>query len=238
MDDKHYKQLKESKTFSLVKRACRFLVDAIPPIKLNGKLYKKINFSYGQVLNCMHHIATVEEKAEGILFNDSTTFTHNKRYKSEIANGKLTREEKEAKKLNIAFENGEPDVLDMKLMIESMAVQIDVLKEKNASLEAIINKAELREAIEEKTGPISIYCEGWTEEKQKTRELLESLLVILSNEYILMVEPKKNGKSAVAKLMLPGGVKHFCRLSDLQALNLDFKKDSDEIILVEHKAEK
>ncbi len=234
----HYKQKKEEKTLELVKRACSFLVNVAPPIKLNGKTYKKINFSHGQVLDCMHQIVKIEERAEGILFTDTSTFTHNKSYKVAIAEAKMARAEKEAEKLNVEFEGEEPDMLDMKLMINSMVVQIDALKEKNAGLEAIISKAELREAIEEKSGRISIHHEALTEEEKKNRELLERLLVLLSEEYVLMIEPKKNGKSAVAKLMLPGGMKHFCKQSDLQGLNLDFEKDSDERILIEHKVEK
>ncbi len=232
----HYKQKKEEKTLEIVKRACKFLVDATPPIKLNGKIYKKISFSHSQVLNCMHAIAKIEERSEGLLFNDTSTFTHNKKYKKVIADAKVFKAEKEGEKLNIEFEGEEPDMLDMKLMINSMVVQIDVLKEKNANLEAIIDKAELREAIEEKSGPISIHHEVSTEEDQKARGLLERLLVFLNDEYILMVEPKKNGKSAVVKLILPEGIKYFCKLSDLQSLNLEFKKDSNNRILIEHKA--
>ncbi len=234
---KHYKQIKEEKTLKLVKRACSFLVDVVPPIKLNGKTHKKINFSHPQVLNCMHTIAKNEERSEGLLFRDASTITHSKNYKKAIADAKVLRAEKEGEKLNIEFEGEEPDMLDMKIMINSMVAQLDALKEKNASLEAIIDKAELREAIEEKSGPVSIHHETSTKEDQKIRELLARLLVALSDEYILMVEPKKNGKSAVAKLMLPDGIKHFCKLSDLQALNLEFTNDCDNRILVEHKTE-
>jgi len=232
----HYKQIKEEKTLKLVKRACRFLVEAIPPVMLNGKTYKKINFSHPQVLNCMYAIAKNEERAEGLLFSDASTFTHNKNYKKAIADAKVLRAEKEGEKLNIEFEGEEPDALDMKLMINSMAAQIDALKEKNASLEAIIDKAELREAAEENSGPISIHHESLTEEEERIRELFKELLITLSEEYILRVEAKKNGKSAVAKLMLPGGIKHFCKLSDLRALDLDSRKDSDGLMLIEHKA--
>lgn len=231
----HYTQKKEEKTLSLVKRACYFLVETIPPIKLNGKLYKKVNFSHGQVLDCMHHIATVEEKAEGILFNDPTTFTHNRRYKAEIANGKLLREEKETGKLSITFEDSEPDMLDMKLMIDSMAVQIDALKEKNASLEAIIKKADLREATEEKSGPINIDYDTSISEEQRVKEVLERLLVILSEEYMLAISPKENGKSSIARLILPDGERYLCSMNDLGGINYNLKKESNGRLVLEHK---
>ncbi len=236
--NEHYKKTKEEKTLKLLKRACDFLVDVVPPIKLNGKTYKKINFSQPQVMNCMHEIAKPEERAEGLLFDDASTISHNNEYKVAIAEGKGQRAKKEAKKLDIEFEGGEPDVLNMKLMINSMAAQIDALKEKNASLEAIINKAELREALEEKSGPARIHHEAPVADDQKIRELLRRLLSTLSKEGILMIEPKRNGKSAVANLFLPDGLKRFCKLSELKELDLDFNKDADETILIENKVKK
>lgn len=234
----HYKKKKEEKTLNLLKRACDFLIDVVPPIKLNGKTYKKINFSQPQVMNCMHEIAKPEERAEGLLFDDASTISHNNEYKMVIADAKRRRAEKETKKLNIEFEGGEPDMLDMKLMINSMAAQIDALKEENASLEAIIKKAELREALEEKSGPVEIRHRAPAENDQKLRELFERLLSVLSEEGILTIEPKKDGKSAVANLFLPDGFRRFCKLSELMALDLVFDKDSEEIILVENKAKK
>lgn len=234
----HYKTIKEEKTLKLLKRACDFLVDIQSPLKLNGKAYKKINFSHGQIINCMHHIAKTEERADGLLFGNESTISKSDRYKTVIADAKRRRAEKEAKNLDLEFERGEPDVLDMKLMINSMAAQIDALKEENASLDAIIKKAELREALEEKSGPINIHHKETEIEDQRIRELLTRLLFILSEEGILAIEPKRDGKSAVANLHLPDGLKQFCKLSELQMLNLEYKKDSDERTLVENKAEK
>lgn len=231
----HYKQKKEEKTLELVKRACNFLVDAIPPVKLNGKLYKKIHFSHGQVKDCMHFIANLEERAEGILFNDPTTFTHNKKYKAVIADGKLARQEKEAGKLNITFKNGEPDVLDMKLMIDSMAVQIDALKEKNASLEAIIRNADLQSSSEKNSGPVRAHKDSLGENEQKIKKILENVLVLLNKEYMLRIDPKENGKSPVARLDLPNETSFLCNLSDLVGLELDLKKDSNGRMLLDHK---
>ena len=71
----HHTQLKQKKSLDILDRALDYLIEAECPLELNGKMYKKINMSYGQILDAMHHVATPEEESGELIWTNSSSLS-------------------------------------------------------------------------------------------------------------------------------------------------------------------
>lgn len=227
----HYTKTKEEKTAELMKRVLEILIDAPEPMDMNGKVYKKINFSQGQVLNGMHHYATPEEKIEGIVFRDASTISHNDTYKKMIRNAKDKRARRLTEDCDLSFGARKPTEAEMLVAIDRLTYDKNRLLEEKKGLESVIEQAGI-ESYLEADGPIVNDPIGID---KKLLSAFEKLLTLGSAETRISIEKGQGGQSS--KVLYHGfrGSEFICYVDDLKELNVEFGKDDKGRLIIKEK---
>lgn len=232
----HHTQERASGTLTLLKRSLKLLVEADTPIVLNGKEYKKINFSLGQVIDALHQYATPQEIIDGIVIKDPSTISRNNHYKAEIAAAKTKRADRlrSTDGLHIDFQYGDNDKLTVARLradIGTLMADKKSLIDENKALKNIMKQAEIEHFLK-KDKPIEKVNESISVDQKLTR-MLERLLIHGSKTMDIMIEAQKDGKSAklILQDMEDGGT-HLGYVNDLVDLNLEFEKHGKRIMIV------
>lgn len=225
--EQHYKQKKEKLTVEILKRALIKLSKISAPIILNQKRYKKINYSYGQILNAMYSIATEDEISNNLIPNDISTISKNTSYKSLIDNAKIGNK----KILDNSEKNSfnEYDKLDLIVNLQTSIEREKLLLRENNELKALlkqfeeknIQKYDKTQIMKEETlvydlAQINNFVCGQT-------EILKKLLVGLSENFQLKITKDKHKKSSFIEIEFGSGYEYLCSLSEILDLNLNIK---------------
>lgn len=228
----HYTQEKEKRTEAVLERVLAILVDSAEPIVLEGKEFKKINFSNIQVTAALAHFATPQEHLDGAVFKDSSTISKNTRYQILITEAKIKRTEKEIGDTNLSF-NGNKKLTEMeqKIMLDRLLYEKEMLAEKNRCLEDIIRQADLEAFLQEENPvtnkPLSV--------DKTIIGLLEKILILGSRDSLVAIEKAEKGKSAQVLYFGLNGEEFLCFANDLESLNISFDTDKNGRIILKEK---
>lgn len=214
----HYTQKREEKTKDLLGRVLDILVYADEPITLNDQEYKKISFSQGQVVNALLEHALPQEHIDGIVITDSSTISKNDDYKLMIANAKIKRAEVTLKDSDLSFAERKLTDTEMKVKVDRLIYEKEMLAEKNRMLEGVIKQADLEAFLESEkplvNEPISI--------DKRLVGLLEKMLVFLSRDAFIVVDAKRKGKASQVYYFGDNGREFLCCVDELKGLNIVF----------------
>lgn len=219
----HIETLRKKQRLKLLKRIIDILINYNPskrrPFILNKKEYYKLTFSGDQIINAMEQYVTFEEREQGLIPTDRSTF-----YKTEY---KEILTEAKKKKLNLKsstglnLSNNLKDV-ELELQIQLMASEISKLKEENQTLEMILKKEEIIRTND--TYETLIYNSN-DNVKDNQLWLLIQLIELNMDDGIIKIDTQNNNN----KLLYYEGInknEKLCNLSDLR--NLDFKLVRDK----------
>ncbi|MCT7557179.1 MULTISPECIES: hypothetical protein [Aliarcobacter] len=144
----HHTQLKQKKSLDILDRALDYLIEAECPLELNGKMYKKINMSYGQILDAMHHVATPEEESGELIWTNSSSLSqYSKDY---IEQAKDKRNNRYLEKIGYKTDK-KISSLDKDIAIENLLAANNNLKREIAKYESIQKQSGINFAIEQNT---------------------------------------------------------------------------------------
>lgn len=226
----HYTKTKEEKTEEVLKRILELLVHAAEPIELNGKTYKKINFSQGQVTDAMQEHALPEEHIQGLVFGDPSTISKNNTYKALIVNAKSARARRLLEDSSLSHAGREPTVPELKLEIDALLYEKESLAKTVAGLESIIRQAGIKETLEDDKELVS---EPLNVDK-KLISILEKLLVLNSENELFYIEKGKGNIPSQVFYQGYDGTKLLCNVNDLSSLNISFDTDKyGKIVIVQ-----
>lgn len=224
---KHYSQEKEDRTRALLDRVLKILTGCKSSIRLNGKDYKKINFSHSQVINALNEFATFDEKNDGIVISNASTISKNETYKAMISEAKIARKELETENKGSGLTGDVSlDYAHLKDDYEALRYKYKIIEHKNKCLEQIVKDSE--EVNSENEG---LHKTVQLEEKSKHelvlpgpnyKKILEILLKGLYEDMLVMVDaPQGNRPASLHHITIAGNSTRICKLDDLKDLNVD-----------------
>ncbi|CAA6799998.1 MAG: Unknown protein [uncultured Sulfurovum sp.] len=225
----HYTKVKEEKTAEMLERVLDLLVYAEEPIDLNGKTYKKINFSQGQVTDAIQEYALPEEHIQGIVFKDPSTISKSDTYKILINKAKSNRANRLLEDSSLSFEGREPSVAELKIEIDRLLYEKESLAKTVNGLESIVRQAGIKKTLEDNgelvSEPISV--------DKKLIAVLEKLLLLNSENELFYIEKGKGHVPSQVFYQGYEGTKLLCDVNDLKALNVNFDVDKyGKIVIV------
>ena len=218
----HYTQTREDKTAKMLERVLEILVYAEEPIELNHQIYKKINFSQGQIVNLIQEHATNEEHIQGIAFKDPSTISKSDRYKILISEAKTKRAKRLVEDCNLSVEGRELSVAELKLEIDRLLYDNETLKKTVNGLESIIRQAGIERMLENDKDLVSEPIDV----DEKLIAVLEKLLLLGSENDFVVVEKGKGRVPSQVFFLGYKGQELLCNIDDLKSLNVTF--DTDE----------
>lgn len=227
----HYTQTREDKTAKMLERILEVLVYAEEPIKLNGKTYKKIKFSQGQVTDAVQEHAEPEDHVQGIVFKDSSTISKSDRYKKLVSEAKSKRARRLLEDSDLSCSGRERTIPELKLEIDALLYEKESLAKTVAGLESIIRQAGIEKMLEDDKELVS---EPLNVDK-KLISILEKLLVLNSENELFHIEPGKGNVPTQVFYQGYGGTKLLCNKNDLKALNISFDVDEYGKIVIKPK---
>lgn len=227
----HYTKKREEKTKDLLERVLDVLVYADEPIELNGKEYKKINFSQGQVVEALKHYATPQEQIDGVVIRDASTISKNDQYKLMISGAKIKRTETALKDSDFSSSEKRLTETEMKVKVDRLIYEKEMLAEENRMLKDVIKQADIEDFLEGGKPKVheSISIDS------KLIALLEKVLVLMSRDASVVVEKKEKGKAAQIFYYGLNGSEFLCYADDLKGLNIDFGTDRKGRFILQEK---
>jgi len=217
----HYTQIKEVKTEKMLERVLDILVYAEVPIGLNGKTYKKINFSQEQVTDAIQEYATPEENIHGIVFKNSSTISKSDKYKILINKAKSNRADRLLEDSSLSFEGREPSIAELKMEIDRLLYDKENLAKTVNGLESIIRQAGIEKTLKNEeelvSEPVNV--------DEKLISVLEKLLLLNSENELFYIEKGKGRVSSQVFYQSYGGTTLLCDVNDLKSLNVGFDVD-------------
>lgn len=212
----HHTQKRKEKTKDLIERVLDILVYADEPIELNGKEYKKINFSQGQVVEALKHYAAPQEQIDGIVIKDASTISKNDEYKLMISGAKIKRAEIALEGSDLSSVNKKLTETEMRVKIDRLIYEKEMLAEENRMLKDVIKQADLEAFLEgEKplvNEPISI--------DKRLVGLLEKILILLSRDAFVIIDTKEKGKASQVYYFGENGKEFLCYADDIKELSI------------------
>lgn len=201
------------KTLERLEEFCnKFEKKEIKFVTLNGKKYKKINFSTYQIEDGLHHFATESERNNNIIIKANTLTKPPYRYLIDETKKSFT-----AKKIeNIS--NTDIEYIDLKYRYDTLLIAYAKQKNEIALYNKLLKNTEAIES-QKSSGVQLVLSENLTD------EILSNLLVLMSEDFLITINQTKGDSSQEIYYEYLNVNQKICNFRDLKDLDIELDEN-------------